>query len=63
MVLGGVRVKALAPIFALVTIFSFLADAQTITVDLSHTVNHFVPSETLGAGVDRIPAELSLIHI
>jgi F5/8 type C domain len=28
--------------------------AQTITVDLSHPVNHFVPNQTLGAGVDRI---------
>ena len=27
---------------------------QTITVDLSHPTNHFVPTQTLGAGVDRI---------
>ena len=27
---------------------------QTITVDTSHPTNHFVPKETLGAGVDRI---------
>src|SRR6202453_2913187 len=31
--------------------------SQTVTIDVSHPVNHFVPSETLGAGVDRIPAE------
>jgi len=32
--------------------------AQTIQVDItpSHSTNHFVPNETLGAGVDRIPA-------
>ena len=29
--------------------------AQTITVDTSHLTNHFVPEQTLGAGVDRIP--------
>jgi hypothetical protein len=34
----------------------FLA-AQTIEVDLSHPTNHFVPKETLGAGVDRIAVE------
>jgi hypothetical protein len=32
---------------------------QTIQVDITpaHSTNHFVPNETLGAGVDRIPAE------
>ena len=29
--------------------------AQTITVDISHPTNHFIPNQTLGAGVDRIP--------
>jgi hypothetical protein len=33
------------------------AAAQTITVDASHPVNHFIPNETLGAGVDRIAAQ------
>ena len=32
-----------------------LSYAQTIRVDTSHPVNHFVPNQTLGAGVDRIP--------
>jgi len=32
-----------------------LCQAQTITVDLSHPTNHFIPNQTLGAGVDRIP--------
>jgi hypothetical protein len=50
-------VKIPATVLALVTIFSFFAAAQTITVDVSHSANHLVPSETLGAGVDRIPAE------
>ena len=30
--------------------------AQTIRVDLSHPTNHFLPNQTLGAGVDRIAA-------
>jgi hypothetical protein len=35
------------------------SQAQTIQVDITpaHSTNHFVPNETLGAGVDRIPAE------
>jgi hypothetical protein len=35
----------------------YSAFAQTITVDLSHPTNHFVPKETLGAGVDRIAVD------
>ncbi|MGC2368353.1 MAG: discoidin domain-containing protein [Candidatus Sulfotelmatobacter sp.] len=33
--------------------------AQTIQVDITptHSTNHFRPNETLGAGIDRIPAE------
>jgi F5/8 type C domain len=50
-------VKIAAILFAAVAISGLKAGAQTITVDVSHPVNHFVPSETLGAGVDRIPAE------
>ncbi len=33
------------------------AATQTIEVDLSHPTNHFVPNQTLGAGVDRIAVE------
>ena len=29
---------------------------QTISVDIAHPTNHFVPNQTLGAGVDRIAA-------
>jgi F5/8 type C domain len=36
---------------------AFCATGQTITVDASHPTNHFIPKETLGAGVDRIPVE------
>jgi hypothetical protein len=40
---------------------SFLAmlplAAQTVEVDTTHATNHFVPKETLGAGVDRIPVD------
>ena len=31
--------------------------AQTVYVDTTHATNQFVPKETLGAGVDRIPIE------
>ena len=50
----------------LATIFPYLAAcfalavsaaSQSIEVDLSHPTNHFVPNETLGAGVDRIAVE------
>jgi F5/8 type C domain len=37
--------------------FAFSAAAQTISVDTSHPTNHFVPRETLGAGVDRIAVD------
>jgi len=50
-------VKIPATVLAVVTTLTLFAAAQTITVDVSHSPNHFVPSETLGAGVDRIPAE------
>jgi F5/8 type C domain len=36
---------------------AFSAAGQTITVDTSHPTNHFVPKETLGAGVDRIAVD------
>ena len=32
------------------------ADAQTVRVDTSHSTNSFVPTEALGAGIDRMPA-------
>ena len=34
---------------------SSLVSAQTVVVDTSRATNHFIPAETLGAGVDRIP--------
>lgn len=46
--------KRLTIVFAL---FSCSVAAQTVTVDTTHATNHFVPSQTLGAGVDRIPVE------
>ncbi len=49
--------KIPATVLSLVAIFCFFAAAQTITVDVSHSANRFVPSEALGAGVDRIPTE------
>ena len=40
------------------SILSALSVAQTVQVDITpeHATNHFVPNQTLGAGVDRIPA-------
>ena len=49
---------------AVILFFGFLlcaapSSAQTIQVDITpaHATNHFAPNQTLGAGVDRIPAE------
>ena len=38
-------------------VLTFSAAGQTIAVDTSHPTNHFVPKETLGAGVDRIAVD------
>jgi len=50
----------MAVVALLVECFFLLAicAAQTIQVDITpaHSTNRFVPNETLGAGVDRIPA-------
>jgi len=37
--------------------FAVIASAQTVEVDTTHPTNHFIPRETLGAGVDRIAVE------
>jgi len=42
---------------ACVLALAVFAAGQTIEVDTSHPTNHFIPKETLGAGVDRIPVE------
>jgi hypothetical protein len=41
------------------TLYMTPSSAQTIQVDITptHATNHFRPSETLGAGIDRIPSE------
>ena len=46
----------LAAFVSLVSL-SFVAAAQTITVDISRPTNHLVPNQTLGAGVDRIAVD------
>jgi hypothetical protein len=40
-------------------LLSIVGAGQTIQVDITpgHSTNRFVPNETLGAGIDRIPAE------
>jgi F5/8 type C domain len=49
--------KKLTAVLFCCFVLPFFAASQTITVDLSHPTNHFVPKETLGAGVDRIAVE------
>src|SRR5258708_19311915 len=49
--------KTLAGIFVLTGCFASFAAGQTVVVDMTHPTNHFVPKETLGAGVDRIAAD------
>ncbi len=49
--------KERAAILLCYLVLPFFAASQTITVDLSHPTNHFVPKETLGAGVDRIAVD------
>lgn len=51
--------KLAAVLVCLVICFGSLssAEGQTIEVDVSHPTNHFVPKETLGAGVDRIAVD------
>jgi hypothetical protein len=48
---------ALAVILVFFFSFVFVGAAQTVQVDITpgHATNHFVPNETLGAGIDRIP--------
>ncbi len=44
-------------LITVIILTSAIAIAQTIQVDITpgHATNHFVPNQTLGAGVDRIP--------
>ncbi len=49
--------KTAARIVLLCLWFSSASLAQVIRIDVSQPTNHFVPKETLGAGVDRIAAE------
>ncbi len=49
--------KILAAVLLVVAYAALPAVSQTVIVDLSHPTNHFVPNETLGAGVDRIAAD------
>src|ERR1700687_1569834 len=50
----------LGPRFALAFLFiAAISAAQTIDVDITpaHETNHFIPNQTLGAGIDRISVE------
>ncbi len=43
-------------ILIVASILSALAYGQTIRVDTDHATNSFVPNQSLGAGIDRVPA-------
>ena len=49
--------KKLAVVLTWILAFALSAAGQTISIDVSHPTNHFVPKETLGAGVDRIAVD------
>ena len=49
------KTAATLSLAAAILLLPCFAGAQIIEVDTSHPTNHFVPKETLGAGVDRIP--------
>ncbi len=49
--------KKLAAILAGILAFALLLQVRPFEVDVSHPTNHFVPKETLGAGVDRIAVD------
>jgi hypothetical protein len=57
---GGFTLKRLAIVLACVAwifVLKVSGAGQAISVDISHPSNHFVPKETLGAGVDRIAVD------
>jgi len=54
--MGGTVLRSLVILSLPISLFTMLS-AQTIEVDISHATNRFVPRETLGAGVDRIPVD------
>lgn len=57
---GGLTLRKLAALLACLPAcfgFTLPAAGQTITVDVTHPTNSFVPNQTLGAGVDRIAVE------
>jgi hypothetical protein len=53
------RRRLLKKLVTAIFLASAIATAQTIQVDITpgHATNRFVPNQTLGAGVDRIPVE------
>lgn len=53
----SIRVHAPATLALGCCLLGLSAAAQTVRVDLSHATNSFVPTETLGAGIDRIPVK------
>ena len=52
-----IKKNSLIVILVVAVGLSSSVSAQTVVVDTSRGTNHFVPTETLGAGVDRIPVE------
>jgi len=48
--------SSVASLLAVMWVLSSAAFAQTIRIDTSHAVNSLVPTQALGAGIDRMPA-------
>lgn len=53
------KIISLHGCFLTLILLAAVSSAQTIQVDITpeHSTNHFRPNETIGAGIDRIPAE------
>lgn len=43
-------------ILIVASIVSTTAYSQTVRVDTDHATNSFIPNQSLGAGIDRMPA-------
>ena len=52
-----IRVRGVGSVLIVLVVGSAAVIAQTVRVNITHPTNEFVPKETLGAGIDRIPVE------
>jgi hypothetical protein len=52
-----IRVRGVRSVLVVLVVGNAALIAQTVRVNITHPTNEFVPKETLGAGIDRIPVE------